>query len=255
VSAEVAGVEHRESGCATFSTDAGHPKQEENSMPRNQVPHQGRFEPRSRRPLVRLWRTFLTGLIPIVPVTVTGYVVYWVFTSADSLFRGIGEALLPPGWYFPGLGLVLAVLVVLALGALLNASVYGRLALRLGNRLLERIPLVKTVYGGVRDLMLFVARPPDSDTRHVVLVTLPGDIRLIGFITDPAPAEAVPELGLDNDETVLAVYLPMSYQIGGYTLYLPERCVQRLEMPVEAGMRMVLTAGMNRPRTDSPAAQ
>ncbi|MEX2126090.1 MAG: DUF502 domain-containing protein [Woeseia sp.] len=218
-------------------------------------PRQRRSAPRSRRPLVRLWRTFLTGLVPIIPLVVTGYVVYWLFTAADSLLSGIGEALLPPGWYFPGLGLIFAVLAVLALGAVLNAWVYGRLALKLGNRLLERIPLIKTVYGGVRDLMLFVARPADADTRHVVLVTLPGDIRLIGFITDTAPAQAVPELSLDDDEPVLAVYLPMSYQIGGYTLYVPERCLRRLEMPVEEGMRMVLTAGMNRPRPDSPPAQ
>ena len=47
----------------------------------------------------------------------------------------------------------------------------------------------------------------------------------------------------------------MSYRLGGYTLYLPERCVQRLEMSVEEGMRMVLTAGMNRPRTDNPPTQ
>jgi len=224
-------------------------------MPPYQDPHQRRSAPRSRRPLVRLWRAFLTGLVPIIPLVVTGYVVYWLFTAADALFAGIAQALLPPGWYFPGLGLVFAVLAVLALGAVLNTWVYGQLALRLGNRLLERIPLIKTVYGGVRDLMLFVARPPDPDARHVVLVTLPGDIRLIGFITDTAPAQAVPELALDDGETVLAVYLPMSYQIGGYTLYVPERCLQRLEMPVEEGMRMVLTAGMNRPRPDSPPAQ
>jgi hypothetical protein len=69
-----------------------------------------------------------------------------------------------------------------------------------------------------------VSRPREGDSRHVVLVTLPGDIRLIGFITDTAPAQTVPELNLDG-ETVLAVYLPMSYQIGGYALYLPKRCL------------------------------
>jgi uncharacterized membrane protein len=61
----------------------------------------------------------------------------------------------------------------------------------------------------------------------------------------------VPELIRNDDETVVAVYLPMSYQIGGYTLYLPEHCLQRLEMPVEEAMRMVLTAGMNRPRAQT----
>lgn len=208
--------------------------------------------PGTPRPFARLWRTFLTGLVAIIPLAVTAYVVYWLFTAADSLLSGIGRALLPRDWYFPGLGLVVAVLAVLALGAALNAWSFGRVMLTLGSRLLERIPLVKTVYSGVRDLMLFVSRAPADDRRHVVLVTLPGDVRLIGFITDAAPAQAVPELALE-DEPVLAVYLPMSYQIGGYTLYLPERRFQRLEMSVEEGMRMVLTAGMNRPRTAEPA--
>jgi len=223
-------------------------------MPLYRNPRQRRYTPRPRFSLARLWRTFLTGLVAIIPLGVTAYVVYWLFAAADSLFSGIWRALLPQGWYFPGLGLIAAVLAVLALGAVLNAWVFGRVMLRLGTRLLERIPLIKTVYSGVRDLMLFVSRAPDDDSRHVVLVTLPGDIRLIGFITDTAPAQAIPELIRDG-ETVLAVYLPLSYQIGGYTLYFPERCLQRLEMSVEEGMRMVLTAGMNRPRTDSLPTQ
>jgi uncharacterized membrane protein len=207
-------------------------------------------KPPSRHPVARLWRTFLTGLVAVIPLGVTLYVVYWLFNAADSLFSGIGQHLLPPGWYFPGLGLVVAVLVVLGMGAILNVWVFGRLTLTVGSRLLERIPLIKTVYSGVRDLMLFVSRPPDADSRHVVVVTLPGDIRLIGFITDSEPAQAVPELRVGDGEKVLAVYLPMSYQIGGYALFLPERCLQRIEMSVEEAMRMVLTAGMNRPRAE-----
>lgn len=209
----------------------------------------------SRHPLTRLWRTFLTGLVAVIPLGVTLYLVYWLLGTADSLFSGIGQRLLPPGWYFPGLGLVMAVLVVLGMGAVLNIWAFGRLTLEVGSRLLERIPLVKIVYGGVRDLMLFVSRTPDGDSRHVVLVTLPGDIRLIGFITDGEPAQAVPELSVGDGEKVLAVYLPMSYQIGGYALFLPERYLQRIEMSVEEAMRMVLTAGMNRPRAEIPQVQ
>jgi uncharacterized membrane protein len=224
-------------------------------MPSSRYPPHGPPKRPSRHPLVRLWGTFLTGLVAVLPLGITLYLLYWLFTAADSLFSGIGQRLLPPDWYFPGLGIVVAVLVVLALGAVLNAWALGRMVVTLGNRLLGRIPLIKTVYSAVRDLMLFVSRPPDDDTRHVVLVTLPGDLRLIGFITDTAPAQAVPELNAGNGEAVLAVYLPMSYQIGGYALYLPERYVQRLDMPVEEAMRMVLTAGMNRPRVDDPPAQ
>jgi uncharacterized membrane protein len=224
-------------------------------MPSTRYPPHGSPKQPSRHPLFRLWSTFLTGLVAVLPLGITLYLLYWLFTAVDSLFIGIGQRLLPPGWYFPGLGIVVAVLVVLALGAVLSAWAFGQLVVTLGNRLLERIPLIKTVYSAVRDLMLFVSRPPDEDTRHVVLVTLPGDLRLIGFITDPAPAQAVPELNVGDGEAVLAVYLPMSYQIGGYALYLPERYVQRLDMSVEEAMRIVLTAGMNRSRVDGPPAQ
>ncbi len=222
-------------------------------MSHNQRPQQRGYTPGSRRFLARLQRTFLTGLVATVPLAVTGYLVVWLFNAAESLFGGIGQALVPQGWHVPGLGLFVALLTVLALGAVLNIWVFGRLMLVLSTRVLERIPLVKTVYHGVRDLMMFVSRPPADDQRHVVLVTLPGEIRLIGFITDTAPVQAVPELAAVG-EKVLAVYLPMSYQIGGYALYVPEHCVQRLEMPTEEAMRMVLTAGMNHARTDSPVA-
>jgi uncharacterized membrane protein len=208
--------------------------------------------PLSRHLLARLWRTFLTGLVAVLPLGITAYLLYWLLAAADSLFSGVGQRLLPPGWYFPGLGILTAMLAVLLLGAVLNAWAFGQMLVTVGNRLLGRIPLIKTVYSGVRDLMLFVSRPADDDTRHVVLVTLPGEIHLIGFITDPAPAQAVPELTAEDGETVLAVYLPMSYQIGGYALYLPERYLQRLEMSVEEAMRMVLTAGMNRPPRGQP---
>ena len=223
----------------------------ESASPRAPLPRSAQLSP---SPLARLWRTFLTGLVAVIPLGVTLYVVYWLFSAADSLFSGIGQRLLPPGWYFPGLGLVIAVLVVLGMGAILNVWSFGRLSLNVGSRLLERIPLIKTVYSGVRDLMLFVSRTPDGDSRHVVVVTLPGDIRLIGFITDSEPAQAVPELSPGDGEKVLTVYLPMSYQIGGYALFLPERCLQRIEMSVEEAMRMVLTAGMNRPPAEIPHA-
>jgi uncharacterized membrane protein len=226
------------------------PLSKRRSKPSSRHASQRRTEPPSRHPLARLWRTFLTGLVAVIPLAVTLYAVYWLFSAADSLFSGIGQALLPPGWYFQGLGLVVAVLVVLGVGAILNVWGFGRLTLIVGSRVLERIPLVRTLYTGVRDLMLFVARAPDADSRHVVLVTLPGNIRLIGFITDSEPAQTVPELSVGDGEKVLAVYLPMSYQIGGYALYLPERCLQRIEMSVEEAMRLVLTASMNRPRPE-----
>jgi len=217
-------------------------------MPSPDESYQRPGAPLPRGLLRTLWGTFLTGLIAIIPIAATLYVVVWLFTAADALLGGIAQPFLPDNWHIPGIGIVLAILLVLGLGAILQTGILGPPLISLTERVFERIPFVKSVYRGARDLLQFLSHKPEGDHRHVALVTLPGDIRLIGFITDTQPAQVITELADVSDEPLLTVYLPMSYQIGGYTLYLPASCVQRLEMPVEEAMRMVLTAGMNRQR-------
>lgn len=199
-------------------------------------------------PIERLWRLFLAGLATVLPVAITLYLVYWVLRTAERLFGGMARAILPDAWYVPGLGLLMAVGVILAVGAFVNAWIVGSL-IRWGEQLLERIPLVKTVYTGVRDLMDFVSGSREGDDlKQVVLVEIQPGVNVVGFITDRHPANGLPELESDGNERNIAVYLPMGYQIGGYTLYLPESRVRPLDLPVEEAMRLVLTASVNRPR-------
>ena len=110
------------------------------------------------------------------------------------------------------------------------------------DRLIGRIPIVKTVYGAIRDLMqLFPTSTDARDLRSVVVVRL-GNIRVLGFIT----RDDLPELeALAGGTDLVAVYLPMSYQIGGLTIYLPKDQCEILDMPVETAMRRVITAGMS----------
>lgn len=200
--------------------------------------------------LQRLWRMFLGGLVAVLPLAITVAVVVWLVRAAESFFGGFARVVLPAGWYVPGLGVVLAIVVVLLVGLLLNAWLINRLV-ALGGRLLERIPLVKTLYTGVRDLLRFFARSGDSDEiKHVVSVELQPDIHVIGFVTDDDAGRGLPELARDDDRLV-AVYLPMGYQLGGYTLYLPASRLRSLDLSIEEAMRVVLTAGVNRPRRDA----
>jgi len=99
--------------------------------------------------------------------------------------------------------------------------------------------VVKTVFNGIKDISSMVASKKNGDRGRVVSVDL-GGFRLVGFVTQD---EAF--LGEDTEETeaMVAVYLPMSYQIGGYTLYLPKRCVTPLDVSAEEAMRAVLTGG------------
>ncbi len=187
----------------------------------------------------KIWNLLMKGLAAVLPIGVTIYVVWWLGTSAEELMRDAITLVLPERHYWPGMGLVAGFVLLLGAGLVVNAYVV-RWMMRAWDEFLSRIPLVKTVYAALRDLVKFL--PGDGkrrDLRRVVLATF-GDARLIGFVTRESP----PELGGASADTV-AVYFPMSYQIGGYTVYLPRSRLTQLDMGVEEAMRLVLTGGVS----------
>jgi len=187
----------------------------------------------------KIWNLLMKGLAAVLPIGVTIYVVWWLGTSAESLLRDAITFVVPERHYWPGMGLIAGFLLLLVAGSVVNAYVV-RWLMRVWEDFLSRIPLVKTVYAALRDLVKFL--PGDGkrrDLKRVVLATF-GDARLIGFVTRESP----PELGAGAAD-VMAVYFPMSYQIGGYTLYLPRSRLTPLDMGVEEAMRLVLTGGMS----------
>jgi uncharacterized membrane protein len=188
----------------------------------------------------RLWNTFLKGLAAVLPVAMTLYVVYWLGTTAEN-FLGDGLRLvLPDHMYQPGMGLVVGFLVVLGVGTLVNAYVVRR-AIRLGEKLLARIPLVKTIFGALKDLARFLpANGERRDLQRVVLWKI-GNARLVGFVT----SEVVhPRLSGDAAGELVAVYFPLSYQLGGHTLFLPRNALEHCDLTVEEALRMVLIGGI-----------
>ncbi len=105
--------------------------------------------------------------------------------------------------------------------------------------LLDRIPLVKTVYTAISDFFQFFSSGPAEGAARVVSVDVAEDVSVIGFVTGASPAF----MGEDGGRRI-AVYFPMSYQIGGYTLMVPEDRVSPLDIGVEDAMRVVLTASV-----------
>jgi uncharacterized membrane protein len=132
-------------------------------------------------------------------------------------------------------------LLLLAAGTLVNALIVRRL-LASWEAFLEHIPVVKSIYGAFRDFTkLLPTGTKRRELRRVVLARF-GDARLVGFVT----RDDASELGIvAPDEQLVAVYFPMSYQIGGYTALLPRSAIEHLDMPVEAAMRLVLTGGLS----------
>ena len=188
----------------------------------------------------RLWNTFLKGLAAVLPVALTVYVVFWLATTAESVLSGPLRAWLPEDRYWPGLGLLAAFALILLVGVLVDAYVVRRL-FRYGESILARIPIVKTIFGAFKDFSRFLpAGGKGRDLKRVVLWRF-GTAQMVGFVTEE---QVNAKLFGGDDADLVAVYFPMSYQIGGYTLYLHKDELRETELSVEEAMRLVLIGGV-----------
>ena len=187
-----------------------------------------------------LRNTFLKGLAALLPVALTMFFVYWLATTAEAIASGPLRVVLPEDTYWPGLGLLAACMLVLLVGALVDAYIVQRFW-RFGESLLARIPIVKTIFGALKDFTRFLpAGGKARDLKRVVIWRMQ-TAHLIGFVTEE---ELSPKLFGDQTSDLVAVYFPMSYQIGGYTLYLHKSELQETTLSVEEGMRLVLIGGI-----------
>ncbi len=192
--------------------------------------------------MFRKFRSALVrGLVVVLPIGFTIWLLWWIGSTTESLLRRLILLVVPPEFYMPGMGIAAALLLFLAAGTLFNALLVQS-ALAAWERFLDRIPVVKTIYGATRDFVkLLPTGGKRRDLRRVVLARF-GDARVIGFVTQ----DDASELGIvDAAEGLVAVYFPMSYQIGGYTALLPRSRIEPLDITVEAAMRMVLTGGIS----------
>ena len=186
--------------------------------------------------------TFLRGLVTLLPILLTVYILYWLAVTAESLLGKPLKALLPDWMYRPGLGLLIGVALVFAVGLVMELYVARRLWALL-ERALLRVPVVKTLYGAIRDFAGFVSESSkQKGMGQVVRVRVADHMHLIGFVTREDFATLPAGLG---GAGVIAVYLPMSYRVGGYTVLLPRRLVEPIGMSVEEALRFAVTAGMS----------
>lgn len=190
----------------------------------------------------QIGKAFLQGLATVLPVTLTLYLAWLLAVGAERIMGGAMRLLLPNGWYWPGTGLVLALIAITLIGLVVRLPLM-KLLLRLNDAVFRRIPVIKTLYSTISDFTDFVTHLQDrSDTGRPVKVRLWDEIELIGLVTDPDPALAN-NTGAEETHRVL-VYLPMSYQLGGYTLIINRDRLQPVDMPMEDALRFVITAGV-----------
>ena len=186
-------------------------------------------------------RYIITGLVTILPVVLTLYLLYWFAVSAESILGGLMQAVFPQDWYWPGMGLAAGLLVVFIAGLLMNAYLVQSLFAK-GEQLFYHMPFIKSVYRAIRDFFDYFSPTTKKEFEQVVAVTI-GDtnMQMIGFVTQAIP-EKMPE-SFREDDSIL-VYLPLSYMIGGYAVLVPRSMVRPLDMKIEEAMRFTLTAGV-----------
>jgi uncharacterized membrane protein len=191
------------------------------------------------RPVQWLRRSFIAGFFVIVPLVVSVVAIVWVVRWADQLTSGLGERLI--GRHVAGLGLAVTAAIVLAAGALAT-NVLGRRLLQRGERLLLHVPLFRTIYAPVKQLISAFSPENEGGFKRVVLVEM-GDGRLVlGFLT----REFVADRG-QGPEPLIAVYVPTNHLYLGDIVVCPPRVVSYPDLTVEEGVRVFLTGGMGLP--------
>jgi uncharacterized membrane protein len=182
--------------------------------------------------------TLITGLITVLPIVLTLYLLYWLAITSEQVMGGMLQWVLPSIFYFPGLGTIVGLVLVFLVGVLMKAVLIRQL-FGFGEDILYRLPIIKSIYRAIRDLIDFFSPKKESFGR-VVIVTV-NDMEMIGFITQEN-SERLPE-SLRRSDSVL-VYIPMSYMIGGFTLLIPQKDIKPCQMNMDEAMRFVLTAGI-----------
>jgi len=186
----------------------------------------------------KIGRIFATGLLTVLPIVITIYFTLWVLGVLEKFFGKQVMLLIPDEWYRTGMGLAMAIVVVFLVGLLMSDLLFRQI-FAWAEQLLLRVPLVRSVYGAMRDLLGLFAQHKEP-ALQVVAVELAG-ARFLGFVTRSEFADLPAGIGKEDE---VAVYLPMSYQIGGYTVMVPKSAVTPVEMSREDAMKWILTAGL-----------
>jgi uncharacterized membrane protein len=188
-----------------------------------------------RKLAVHIETMFGAGLLVTLPIAVTVLVLKFFFDLLDPLLYPFLRYL--PGPNIPGLGIVTLLLVVYLAG-LVTTHVAGRRLINVGHQVMERIPVVKSIYSTTRTGVEILAGSKDQPYRGVVLVEFPrAGMLSIGLVTA--------HLGIMNGEEMVAVYIPTTpVPSSGFLVVAPVKDVIVTEMSVDDAMKMVISGGI-----------
>ncbi len=185
-----------------------------------------------------LRRYFLTGLIVLLPVVVTVSVLWRFFFALDDILGRFVETYL--GRSVPGVGLVALIALILGIGAVAS-NFLGKRVIRIGERLVARVPLMGWIYRTTKQLFSTFLEERGQSFRKVVLVSYPQKgTYSVAFVTSESPTSVESELG----KGFVTVFLPTTPNpTSGFLLVVPAEDVIPMNLSVDEGLRLVISAG------------
>lgn len=198
----------------------------------------------------RLRTYFLTGLVIAAPISITVYITWWFVDLFDNWIKPFVPAQYNPDTYLPfsvpGVGLLFALIGLTFLGAL-TANLFGRTIVAYGEQMLDRMPIVRNVYKALKQIFETVLSQSQSSFRQVGLIQYPRKgLYAIVFISTDTRGEVLDKAG--NGGEMLSVFLPTTPNpTSGFLLFVPKEDVALLDMTVEEGAKLVISAGLVTP--------
>ncbi len=188
-------------------------------------------------------KIFLTGLFTLLPVAVTGYLLYWLFSTLDASLKVVIQSLL--GFYVPGLGFISIVIIIFLVG-IFASNVMGSWIIRQAERVLNRVPIIKNIYGSVSDIQKTFSNNPSKQFSQVVLIDYPlKGTKSMGFIAR--------EDVMFNGERRVSVFVPTTPNpTNGFLLFFPPDEIEKLDIPVDVAIKMIISMGTYQPKAFTP---
>ncbi len=178
----------------------------------------------------KIFRYFIQGLIILAPITITGYVLYWLFDKVDSILR--------PYVNIPGLGFIIILVFIILVGWVSSNFIMGS-AINFFDHVMQRTPGIKFIYTSTKDFFEAFAGDKKKFNKAVLAMAFAEDVWIVGFLTD----EEMHKFNMGSDK--VAVYVPQAYNFAGQLYILPRDKVRKIEHITSGeAMKYAVTGGV-----------
>ena len=203
----------------------------------------------------RVRNVFITGLLVTLPIAFTIFILNFLFKTLDNwLSPGITKLLILAGapiledFRLPGLGVAVTVLIIFLVGVL-TKNIFGAKLVQLGEMIVEKIPIVRNVYTGAKQVVTTIAHTDTNAFSRVILVEFPRKgIYAMGFVTSETKGEVQARIAAD----VVSVFVPTTPNpTSGFLVFIAQNEIIDLSMSVEEGIKLIISCGIVTPKFDS----